>query len=1307
MYRLEKLTIHGFKSFYDRTEIVLPARTTAVVGPNGCGKSNISDAIHWVLGEQRVRTLRGEKMEDVIFNGSQRRKPLGMAEVSLFLARDGNPDEPDEVERAGDLALSDDLGPLEELPEVPRGEDEAAPLAVTEGSSGTPATPGNDQGSGAGTAPGNGGGPPLSTESAGGDGTGGPQAASGNGHARELKRPAALIPGHWPEKIRITRRLFRDGQSEYLIDGARCRLRDLRDLLHRLSIGSSAAIIEQGKVEQIVASKPRDRRVLIEEAAGIAGFKAKRREALLKLEATEANLLRLDDIVGEVRRQINSVKRQAGKARRYGRLMEERRRLERIAYHHQTQELDGKLQEMRGRRAGVQDEETALAARLAEAQADAERVRAEVEEGDRRLTAARDGLHALDLQVDREERGVHQARKEAAELQAGATAAEREAEELGVRAGEADAEVVAREAEGIELGAEVRRLWTEANAVDADVAARGQAIESAEEALEARRRRLFDLLDRASDLRGRLQRLEEDRRRALGAAERGEREAKETAAERDLLATELAELDRTVGACDERAGSLERAVADWGRRASDYRQRLSGAETRREEARLERGSLQERLESLEARDREDSPQGRAARAASASARGVVADFVRPQQELEEAAENFLTDLLPAVLLDVRESVGPAVGRLREASAGRGSFLVPGLPRPLSPALPPELAADARVRGRLADLLGAQGTPGEAVRAAADGAVVVQDLEAALELAGRYPERSFLALTGEVVRPGGLVTAGRGADSAGGILALRRRIDETRRSLERAGVATDKAVGDVEELRREILADEKRIEEAAAERSKLLVSAAEMRERRGSLSEGHERAARAHQVRVDEAARERADHARWGEEAAALGAELQGVDSDQAALEAAIRSATADLERGREELAARVEEAADLGRRNEGARTRLEAAGAEIVRLRDAAAELRERADRNLGEVTARRRRAADLEELAARTEVSLHANLERRGQEKAKLQEESEELEQLRGRAAERMEEAKRHATVLEKVRARRTELDVGISRAESERGFLERSCRNDLDQSLAEAAEAMAEGEADTSASEVTAALAEVRDRIERLGPVNVMAVEEFQELEGRYGFLTGQQKDLQGSVRSLRDTIARINRRSRERFQSAFEQIRLNFQEGYRVLFGGGRADLHLEEDESDILESGVEISAQPPGKRLQRIALLSGGEKALTAISLLFAIFRYRPSPFCILDEVDAPLDEANVGRYAEMLRHMAQDTQFVVITHNKRTMEHADVLYGVTMQEPGVSRLVSVRFESDGRLAARDGSGEFMVESPVETPAPTPA
>ncbi|MEE9126074.1 MAG: AAA family ATPase, partial [Planctomycetota bacterium] len=330
------MEIRGFKSFSDKTDILFPQKITAVVGPNGCGKSNISDAIHWVLGEQRVRVLRGDTMQDVIFNGSETRKPQGMAEVSLTFTRDPSKPPPsaeaplfiDQAEQGNGNGSAEDAG-------------------------------GNGQGAGGLAVQGN--------EGQDIPGAGGAEVDQSNGQG------ARALEERWPESLKLTRRLFRTGESDYLIDGNRCRLRDIQDLLRRIAVGSGAStIIEQGKIAQMVSSRPKDRRLLIEEAAGIAGFKAKKREATLKLEATEANLVRLDEIIGEVRRQINSLKRQASKARRYQRLMEERRRLARVHILHRSGELDGRLGGLRGQATEFQDRDASAAADLARAQAHTE-----------------------------------------------------------------------------------------------------------------------------------------------------------------------------------------------------------------------------------------------------------------------------------------------------------------------------------------------------------------------------------------------------------------------------------------------------------------------------------------------------------------------------------------------------------------------------------------------------------------------------------------------------------------------------------------------------------------------------------------------------------------------------------------------------------------------------------------------------------------------------------------------------------------------------------------------------------------------
>jgi chromosome segregation protein len=1254
VYRLDRMEIHGFKSFCDRTEVVFPVRITAVVGPNGCGKSNISDAIHWVLGEQRVRTLRGEKMEDVIFNGAERRKPLGMAEVSLFLALDPNTEPLPAIE----MEAASSADPADALPAPPDGSVPSGP---------------EDLGAGLG-----------------------PEAL------------LSLAAGAWPESIRITRRLFRDGQSDYLLDGARCRLRDVQDVLRRVSVGSGASsIIEQGKVDQIVASKPKDRRVLIEEAAGIAGFKAKKREAMLKLEATEANLVRLEDILGEVRRQIGGTKRQAAKARRYRRLMEERRHLERISFRQRGEELATRLATLDAELRASQDEEAASSARLAEASADAERLRAEVDEGEQGLTDVRDAVHALDLQVGREEHTLEAARRQAQEQRVASVEAEGEAGELEGRAAQALAEAGERELASAGLADEVRVLAAEAEAREAALAiARGDA-QGMEAGLEARRTDLLALLERAADLRGRLSRLEQERGRAEVAAARATAEAVAAGEEQRRLARQAAELDSEAETVARRAEMLDRGAATAASEAERLRDEVSACEGRAEAARHARVGHAERLEALLATEREQSAQGRSARAAGADAAGVVADFVRPAHDLEEAAEAYLGDLLPAVLVRDEAALRRALDALRSSGEGRGSFLLP-VSSGTTSALPDELRSDPRVRGRLADLLGVEGAAADSVRASAEGALVVESLEAAIDLARRYPNRAFLTLNGEVVRPGGLITGGRTADLASGILKLRRRIVEAREGEAREGRIAEEAAAAGSALRAQRDEVEQRRQAMARERSDLAVSAASLAERQRAVRDQLERTDRLRDVRAAEAEKERGDHGASIQEIGALAAELLAAEAARTAHDEGMRELTLAVERRREEVGLLGEEQAARRSRLEGAGTRLEAAAEESRRARDAAQEVAARAARYRDEAAQRLRSAADLDQLAQRSEAGLIQNLARREVEQRRLAEETERLAGVRERSSVRHQEAKAHQAAYEEVRARRTQADLLRSRAGSEREFLEQSCRGELDQSLAEVAAAVPDEELQRPADGIVQALADIRARIDALGPVNVMAMDQFTELEERNRFLTSQQQDLLGSIRSLKDTISRINRRSRERFLGAFEQIRTNFAETYRVLFGGGRADLHLEEEAEDVLECGVEIIAQPPGKRLQRIALLSGGERALTAIALLFAIFRHRPSPFCVLDEVDAPLDEANVHRYTDLLKRMSEETQFVLITHNKRTMEKADALYGVTMQEPGVSRLVSVRFSEEGRIAAADGSGEIDLEAPparrTEVPVP---
>jgi len=1297
VYHLDKMEIRGFKSFSEKTVVLFPQKVTAVVGPNGCGKSNISDAIHWVLGEQRVRVLRGDSMQDVIFNGSESRKPQGMAEVSLTFARD----------------LSKPL-PVAEAPlfGAPSGEEVAfvqAPVAG-DGEDGV-----NDNGNGSADAVEESGGNGQGAQALRGEGDGDSPASQNavevddTGMTPDNGHGAWAVEQRWPESLKITRRLFRTGESDYLIDGNRCRLRDIQDVLRRIAVGSGAStIIEQGKIAQMVSSRPKDRRLLIEEAAGISGFKAKKREATLKLEATEANLVRLDDIIGEVRRQINSLKRQASKARRYQRLMEERRRLARVHILHRSGELDGRLGELRGQAAEFQDRDASAAADLARAQARAEELRTRLDEGERELTEGRDALHGLDLAVDREERSLAGARQQAGELREGADGSDGESVILEERRAQTSEDIAGREGQGDELGDELRRFTSEVEQGEARVQQARESITAGEEKLAELRREQLTVVDLLSELRGRLTRLQEDGERAQAAAERSSLEANEARRQCERLTTELDAMDKAQGEASRKAAQLEQAAHDAGRRVVENRQRLEQVDHQGEQAREDRTSLSERLQSLESLDRDESPQGRATRAAGEDGRGVVADFVSPDRAMEAAADAFLGDLLPAVVLEDADAIVRAVERLRNADAGGGAFLLP-LAGMDTASLPPELDGDPRVVGMLAEALEARGVAQQVVQSTAGQAVLVRDLSSALELAPRYPRLAFVTKTGEVVHPGGLVRCPRAQQSERGILALRRRIQETRDALVDAESRTRQAAEARTVLRQEIESQEVRGAQAAAQRAEVDVSLAELRERRKALAEQHEQARRLQQVREEEAEAQRRDRESGVQRMHAVQEEQGRAEERSTALESSLSTRGDELETLRRVLAELQDQQTGARSGLEGSRARLEALAQELSHLREVGEDLAARALRCRQEANERRSKASSLDELATRTESSLRTNLEVRKGKQETLEIAAAGLDEVRRESGQRAQEARSLQSVLEEIRKGKSKVDVALTRAESERQFLDESCREDLAQSVDEAVAAVAPEDAELSAEAVTEELAGVKGKIESLGPVNVMAVDEFTELEERYVFLLAQQKDLLDSVRSLKETITRINRQSRERFRFAFEQVRANFSEIFRYLFGGGRADLVLQEGE-DVLECGVDITAQPPGKRLQNIALLSGGEKALTALSVLFAIFRFRPSPFCVLDEADAPLDEANIQRYNQLIRKMSDETQFVLITHSKRTMEAADALYGVTMEEPGISRLVSVCFSEDGRLSVQEEKQELVLDGPplgTALPAPEPA
>jgi len=1255
--RLERLEINGFKSFSDRAELAFDHGVTAIVGPNGCGKSNVADAITWVLGEQSAKSLRGDRMEDVIFGGSDARKPGATAEVRLRLRG---------------------------VPLPPRNVDgELVEFRPTDGN-------GNGHGNGHGPA--------------------------GNGNGNGQVHAAADV---FTRDVEVTRRLYRSGESEYLIDGHVCRLRDIHELLMDTGLGAKAyAIIEQGKIGMILSSRPADRRQLIEEAAGITKYRSRRRAAELKLDAAQQNLTRVDDIVFEVEKQRGALKRQAAKARRYRRLRDELRRWEQVLLVRRYRELLRTIDAAHTRLAEMREREAAAAARVAELEADLARLRIEQAEADSRAARVREDAHTRELDINRREQQQEFNRQQAEQLAARAAEIAAELRELEARREPARCALAERTDAAAEA-ARARDAAAQALAEAADAHARAQQqIEGLEADVEAARSSVFATLNSATALRHAMEHAAAQRDRVAATLAKLDVESADVRREaeavegqlteaRAALARSRAALDRIVAEQAARESELDATRACWAAHERALREREQ--DLARAEARL--ASLVE----LEASRAEF---GDAARMVLLQAngrvgqRGAVADYLEVDRRYERAVEACLGDLLQYVIVERHDHAAAGLTLVREENAGRCGFVVLSGSESQNPKAPhhPGLTP-------VADVVRITGPHAATIRRVIPEAYVAETFEQAMA-ASRQTSAPVATLDGDVLRGTHLVWGGAKAE-ARGILATRREIKELR----------ERIAADRDELAR-TAEEHARLERAIAEAESTLAMLTADRHRQ-------EMAIVAHQAQVDRASEE-AD--RLARKADVIALERRQAEEERAALDG--RFAEAEMSIGRlfedqrrtelslSDAQTRLMAARDaidrLGVQTADARAthaalteRAAALAAEVLRLEDVARDIEQR-------IAAR---AGELEQAQARRETLLQAIVDGG----RSLDDDIRALEALRDGVrhaddaaadvrvrVDAQEAAIRQARQqLEDIRARASDLDVARATADSDLAHLSHLCvetmQCPLEEVLSQVEELERAGEATPDAAVIAAqeldpeaeedastdvasgfsptegveagfsrtgvmtaeeAIAALKTKIERLGPVNMMAIEQFDELESRHTFLTTQRKDLVDSIAQTMDAIKRIDETSTRRFNEAFAAIQENFQQTFSTLFGGGRAGLALI-DENDPLESGIDIVASPPGKRLQSVQLLSGGEKALTAIALMFAIFKYKPSPFCLLDEIDAPLDDANVGRFVEMLQGMLDRTQFILITHNRRTMEIANRLYGVTMEEPGVSKLISVQ------------------------------
>ena len=1162
--KLTALRLHGFKSFADRTEVTFHDGITAIVGPNGCGKSNISDAIRWVLGEQRPTAIRGARMEEAIFQGTVGRRPVHRGSVTMELSNAGG----------------------------------ALPVPF--------------------------------------------------------------------EEVEIARTVYRDGGSEYRLNRSTCRLRDIQELCRDTGLGANAyAVIENRMIDAILSDRAEERRGLFEEAAGIGKYKDRRRAASRRLERAEADLQRLEDLIGEVESKVRSLARQKGRAQRYTELRRRRLDLDVALARRDLEALEARRAQVDRELETAADPE-ALQARVAELEARLESLRATRLQAERaraeaagRAEQIRNRLVGLEREV-----AVGREREENARRRLDRIAVERRDSEHALHRAQAEmTELRGVEATRVEALASLRHSLTERREASQGVKERllearatFESMEQRERALARRIAQLRGDIDaaaaQAEDLELRLSHLEEER-------ERGREALRDLAAQGDLFTDRITQLT----AADEDAREAVEVAA-----AEVDRVRVEAESVRRDELAAEdqAAALETRLRALERmeRDREgmdpvlksllaDPPPGTL---------GVLADYLSAPPQVMAAVESYLGVLSRGVVVEDEAAAFRLVEWFRGKWRKGGGLVILSLDR----------VPDVSGEGGLLERLEVRGAGAPWLRALLSE-VDYQDGDGGDPVLPRGEEA---VTAGGIVRTRpGLLRVGNPL-GATGLLERRGELEQLRRDAAQARAEADSA-----RERRDAANLEVQETEAAHHEAR--------REARLAQDRLREAQAEARQQSADLARRERA---------------LEEVGRQLEATRGAMDRNGERAAAARAELEELANGESDLVRMRDEARSRWEAVQEEWESVRTRLSELTVAEARAEGEVERLRERSGELERLRQRTQRRMEAldgeeDGLRRGLEEAETVRAEGELEiqrlfGLRDEATEalrsqegvlRAVEEEVEAAEVKSRQARATERQVADARhrLELESRELEGRIgrvRDRLEGEWGRSFEQLVEGSnpVDEATEDLREELTEVVERLGRMGPVNMLAVEEHEEESARLEFLQEQRDDLLGARNDLRSAIREINATATRLFQETFEAIRENFRNTFQRLFQGGECDLWLD-DPQEPLESTIEIQASPRGKRTQRIDLLSGGERALTALSLLFGIYLVKPSPFCVLDEVDAPLDESNIGRFIRLLQEFKAQTQFIVITHNPRTIEAADWIYGVTMEEPGVSSIVGVRLE----------------------------
>ena len=1191
--KIRQLDVTGFKSFVDKTTVLFPEGISAVVGPNGCGKSNIVDAIRWVMGEQSVKQLRGKSMEDVIFSGTDKRSPLNMAEVALTLIND-------------------------------------------------------------------------------------------NGNTPEQYREFS--------EIMVARRLFRSGESAYFINKQPCRLKDIQNLLMGSGVGSRTyAVIEQARITTLIDAGPEERRFFVEEAAGTTRYKSRKNEALRKIERTQQNLVRINDIITEVKRHMNSLKRQARKAERYKVYEKQVERLEvgLATYHYKT--ISAEMRETEVLLQSLRDTDLKHGSQLAKLDAVIEEIKQQRAAKDREISQHKAERYRLQRTIDKLEGDLEYGTKDLKRLST-------EAEELNV-------EIKEIEEKDREISLECHNLNETSLALQEDIEKIKETVKQEEptgralkdrlaelnQTLETKKAELMDLATRKAAYQNTLQNTSQNKASLARRLEHIKKEKSQIEAEIVRLEKVLTKANEQHRTLKQNLKEISESLESWNKELLEKRRDLASQVRKVQIMEAEKHKVRSRHAALKKMDENYEWYKQGVRAImrklnsqdleQTGIHGLVADVIQAEPSYEDAIEAALGETLQYVIVRDQEGGVAAIDYLHAQSAGRGGFIPMNGLRPimdtntavpLGTSLPDSL-------GPLIDHMKVKEGYEDLVRSLMGHVLVAEDLNAALELWSKNGFRQAVVTgKGDRVCPQGILIGGSRDNAASGILAKKREIRELGKQVSQLESSTVEAKSGQQRLEAETIALETQIQKArqieCQERQKETDLEKELYRLGEELKHAH------HRLKISDLETQQIK----GEETD-LDRELSGHEEVLSELSYGIQTTESAIAQKSEEIKKASESLESFNQMHVGLRLELTRLQAQHDNAQNDLRRLRNFQDEALGKLSYLTRHLKQKEQDKIAVEQRLAKDrdkISRLYAELKTLEEASHEMEAEYQTIEGMLEENDRTLSDVRSAQQQALQKIQQLELKQAERGMrcehlvsrIQESYHRDIRSS---------DHEDDTGAlslEEIEGALARYREQIIRIGDVNLAAIQEYETLEERYRFLTEQRDDLVEAIEALRRVIRKINRTSLKQFMKTFRTVNEKLQEVFPALFEGGTARLVLT-DPKRPLESGVSFFVHPPGKKLTRMSLLSSGEKALSAIALIFSLFLIKPAAFCVFDEIDAPLDDVNAYRFNHLLRQIGKESQVIVITHNKQTMEVADALFGVTMEDKGISKLISINLESD--------------------------